>query len=182
MVFAKTLALGALFVSSASFASVSGLYQADCFQPSGEAISIQQNLNFGKFNARQVQVIFADAACKSPAYAFDFQGPYTLDEDGSLNLTATSLKLMPLSAGVAASFNESKLCGLSNWSLNKAKDVAGRDCGGNEIPEVGAVSYDILKEVDDGIVLGELTATKDGSSEAKRPEAFSSVVFKAVAK
>ncbi|MCX6131233.1 MAG: hypothetical protein NTX25_19510 [Proteobacteria bacterium] len=180
MLLANSLVLGSLLSAGVAMANIQGLYQSDCQKTPDQNLSAQLNVNFGQKNARQVQIIYGDAECQQQAYALDYRGPYTLDTDGSLNLVLSTLQLTPLDARIVQSFNQAKLCGYTNWALNAAKNVAGLDCGGTPIPQSGTVSYDRVKEVEGGIVFGELTEAKDGSTVAKRPVGYSDVVFKAV--
>ena len=179
MLQAKALLLASLVMSGSAMATVQGLYQAPC-EKSADGISSQNSVNFGKVNARQVLVVYLDQSCKTAGYAFDVKGPYTLSEDGALDLTSTSFQLLPLNQTLVDAYNEKELCGFKDWALNQPKELSSLNCDGSQFPASGDVSYQSIKEVEGGIVFGDLTTNADGSSVDKRPDEFSSVVYKSV--
>ena len=181
MLSSKVIVLGATLLSSAAMANIQGLYQSDCAPADEPGLSTRTSVNFGKQMARQVKVIYGDDTCTKAAWAFDFQGPYTLAADGALDLTSTVLKLYPLDANVAISFNQISFCGLTDWKLNQPTNINGLDCRGVQFPAEGFVSFDRVSEVEGGIVFGAISEQLDGSTPAKRPVNLDQAnVFKAV--
>jgi hypothetical protein len=181
MLFSKLLVAGALCVSGAAMAGVQGLYQADCWTVEAEGLSVGRSINFEKETATQVQTIYGDLTCAQPAYSFTFQGPYTLAANGAADFTSASIQLTALDARIAASFSAAQLCGFADWEAGAPREVAGLDCGGTQIPAANSVTYDLVKEVEGGIVFGAVTDEKDGSTLEKRPtEVDETTVFKAV--
>lgn len=181
MLFSRVVLVGLTILSSAAVAEVKGLYQSACQASSEPGLSVRSSINFGKVNARQVLMTYSDETCTTPAWAYDFRGPYTLSADGSLDLTVSSLRLYPLDAAVASTFSQTQFCGLENWQLNQGKEIGGLTCKNVDFPLAGFVSYDRVKEVEGGIVFGAISEQFDGSSVAKRPLTFDEQnVFKAV--
>lgn len=181
MLFSKLLVVGALCASGMAMGAVEGLYQADCWPVQEEGLSVGRSVNFEKSSATQVQTIYGDLTCATAAYAFTFKGPYSIAADGAANFTSASIELTAIDARIAAAFTAQKLCGVAEWVAGVPHEVAGLDCGGTQIPAAGSVTYDIVKEVQGGIVFGTVTEDKDGSTLEKRPTAFDeSTVFKAV--
>lgn len=181
MLFSKLLVVGALCVSGAAMAEVQGLYQADCWSVQEEGLSVGRSVNFEKETATQVQTIYGDLTCAQAAYSFTFQGPVAIAEDGAVDFTSASIQLTAIDARIAASFAAAKLCGIADWEAGVAKEVAGLDCGGTQIPAANSVTYDRVKEVAGGIVFGAVTEDKDGSTLEKRPTEYDeTTVFKAV--
>lgn len=181
MIFSKLLVASALCVSGAAMAGVQGLYQADCWSVQDEGLSVGRSINFEKETATQVQTIYGDLTCAQPAYSFTFEGPYTIAQDGATDFTSSSIQLTALDARIAASFAAAQLCGIADWEAGVAKEVAGLDCGGTQIPAANSVTYDRVKEVEGGIVFGAVTEEKDGSTLEKRPTEYDeTTLFKAV--
>jgi hypothetical protein len=181
MLFSKLLVVGALCVSGAAMAEVQGLYQADCWSVQEEGLSVGRSVNFEKETATQVQTIYGDLTCTQAAYSFTFLGPVAIAEDGAVDFTSASIQLTAIDARIAASFAAAKLCGIADWEAGVAKEVAGLDCGGTQIPAANSVTYDRVKEVAGGIVFGAVTEDKDGSTLEKRPTEYDeATLFKAV--
>jgi hypothetical protein len=181
MLFSKLLALGALCVSSMAMAEIQGLYQADCWPVQEEGLSVGRSVDFGKETATQVQTIYGDLSCSAAAYSFTFEGPYSIAADGAIDFTSASIQLTALDTRIAENFTANQLCGVANWEVGVAHEVAGLDCGGTQIPDANSVTYDRVKEVEGGIVFGAVKDGNDGSTSEKRPKEYDeSDIFKAV--
>jgi len=181
MIFSKLLVAGALCVSAVGMADVQGLYQADCWSVEEDGLSVGRSINFEKETATQLQTIYGDLTCAAPAYTFTFQGPYAIEAGGAIDFTSASIQLTAVDDRIAASFAAARLCGIADWETGVAQEVAGLDCGGTQIPAANSVTYDLVKEVEGGIVFGAATEDKDGSTLEKRPTEYDeATIFKAV--
>lgn len=180
MLFSKILVAGSLCVSASAMAAVQGVYQADCRSIAEEGLSVGRSIKFENETATQLQTIYGDLTCTAPAYIFTFQGPYALESSGAINFTSASIQLTAIDAGIAANFAMTKLCGIATWTTGVAEEIAGLVCDGTQIPPANSVTYDLVKEVEGGIVFGAVTAERDGSTLDKRPIAYDEAnIFKA---
>ncbi len=167
-----------LLMGSQAVAAVQGLYGSECL--SVEGLSAYKDLAFDGENLKQVQTVFGDQLCQTPAYDFIFEGPYLIDETlGVLDYSFNSIKLQPLTSEVADNFNHYQLCGIDHWVVSRAENVAGLDCGGQVIPGLETSVYDRIKENKDDIQMGRATDELDGSSPEQRPTALDDVIYHA---
>ncbi len=157
-------------------AEIRGLYGSDCLNVAG--LSAYKDLAFEQEQLTQVQTIFSDDACENAAYNFKIKGPYQLDMSrGALDYEIELVELTPLTEEIAEAFRDHHLCGLDDWELGVAKDVAGQDCGEQVLPPKQVKVYDRLMEDAEGIRLGEAHDEFNGSSPELRPLSFDTVIF-----
>ncbi|MBC7533910.1 MAG: hypothetical protein H7318_20275 [Oligoflexus sp.] len=169
-----------LMASSPVIAEVRGLYGSDCMQAQG--LSAKKDLFFQNQSMENVQTVYADETCAMPVYDFSFVGNFSLDENGrSLDYLYSSIKLRALDARVAEAFNQVALCGYSDWTVNSSREVAGKDCGGQKIPEPGTAVYDLVHESEDqaSIQLGRTSENLDGRSTEARPDELDTLIYTA---
>lgn len=169
-----------LLVSSHAIAEVRGLYGSECMPAQG--LSAKKDLFFQDKSLENVQTVYADDACITPVYDFSFVGSYAVDESGhNLDYHYASIKLRALDPRIADAFNQVTLCGYSNWTVNDAHEVAGKDCGGQMIPAPGTEVFDLVQESDDqaSIQLGRTSETRDGLSFEARPDELDALTYRA---
>lgn len=169
---------GALIFSSPSWAAIQGLYGTECMESQG--LSATKDLLFETDASRLeiIQTVYADLGCDTPAYEFAFSGPFLLDhETGFLDYTFHSIQMRVLDDRIVMAFNDLKLCGIDDWSLDSAREVSSLVCGDMPMPAPGLTLYDIVTEIPDGIQLGLATETLDGLSAEKRPVDFDAHIF-----
>ncbi|MCX6123335.1 MAG: hypothetical protein NTV34_01080, partial [Proteobacteria bacterium] len=85
-----------------------------------------------------------------------------------LNLTAHSAFVTPLDDKHATDFNQSKYCGISDWSPNVEREVTGLSCfsGFKE----GQVIFDIYRIQENHIYFGNTGIWLNGGSDGQRPQ------------
>ena len=177
----KTWLTAAVFITltpSIGKAEIRGLYGTNCLEHAG--ISAVKDMILREQTMEIVQTVYSDLSCALPSYDFSFSGPYDLDAtNGFLNYGYASIKLQALDEKLVQRFNETLLCGFSDWQLNVPKEVSGLECGGQLIPASGSRAYDRIKSrpEDESIQLGLITETEDGLSEESRPSQFESLSF-----
>lgn len=167
-----------LLASNAAVAAVQGSYEAPCAQDE-EGGSSKQIASFDKDAAIKGAVLYDDLECKVAVIGISLNGTYSLDE-GSLDFTTQSVELTALDQFYVDAYNQIQFCGYTDWSLNVGKEVSSLICEDASFPAVGAINYQIIKEVEGGIVFGKYTDVLDGSSDVKRPSEFDSIVFESV--
>ncbi len=159
-------------------AEIRGLYGTNCLE--GHGVSAVKDILFREQAMETVHTIYSDAHCELPAYDFSFSGPYDLDTLSTfLNYAYTSIKLQALSEETVAKFNATSICGISDWQLNKPREVSGLDCNGQGIPVSGTRAFDIVREraIDDSIQLGLIRDDQDGLSPEERPQTFEDLIY-----
>ncbi|WP_141734468.1 hypothetical protein [Oligoflexus tunisiensis] len=167
-----------LWMGTDAHAAIQGLYGSECLQVEG--LSAYKDMAFDGDTLKQVQTVFGDSECLAPAYDFVFEGPYHLDETlGFIDYSFTTIRLTPLSEGVADNFNAYELCGIRNWQAGKPEDVAGLNCGGQRIPRLHTNVYDRIKDHDVGIQMGRASDHLNGSTPNHRPIEFDAVLYHA---
>jgi hypothetical protein len=95
----------------------------------------------------------------------------------NIDFTQISSTITPLTAFVVTDWNTKSVYGYTNWLLNVAKDIAGREASSGDGFEDanGAISYGIFQIKDDGMLYfgdDEINPSYDGSTEAKREQAL----------
>jgi hypothetical protein len=178
MLKSAVFAAALLLMGTGAKAAVQGLYGSDCLHVEG--LSAYKDLAFDEETLKQVQTVFGDQDCQTPAYDFIFEGPYSLDEKtGFLDYSFVSIKLTPLNSQVAENFNQHVLCGFDSWTSGESQKVAGLDCGGQMIPELGIPVYDRIQENQGDIQMGRATDELNGSSMEQRPDLLDAVIYHA---
>jgi len=173
-----------LLAASPLAADIRGLYGSDCLAMEG--LSAKKDFLFKDQSMETVQTVYADLECGVPVYDFSFLGDYIHDADRqTLDHSYSSITLRALDERVTAAFNEVSLCGISDWVLNEAREVAGLECGGQHIPQAGTKVYDIVREAKDdksrfeGLQLGLSSEAEDGLSAETRPTQLDPIVYQA---
>lgn len=167
-----------LWMGAESQAAIQGLYGSDCLHVEG--LSAYKDMAFDGDRLKQVQTVFGDSECLTPAYDFVFEGPYRLDETlGFIDYSFTTIRLTPLSVGIAENFNHYELCGISTWEAGKAQDVAGLDCGGQTIPSLNTAVYDRIRDNAVSIQMGRASNDQNGSTPNHRPMEVDAVIYHA---
>ncbi|MCX6131368.1 MAG: hypothetical protein NTX25_20190, partial [Proteobacteria bacterium] len=87
--------------------------------------------------------------------------------------------LTALDEQVAENFNQHQLCGISNWQVGVAEDVAGLNCGDKQIPALQLRVFDRLRAEGDTIRMSRPSSEFNGSSEELRPRELDTSVFHA---
>lgn len=167
-----------LWMGTEAQAAILGLYGSECLQVEG--LSAYKDMAFDGETLKQVQTVFGDTECHNPAYDFVLEGPYSLDETlGFIDYSFTSIRLKPLSEGVAENFNHYALCGITDWAIDESEDVAGLDCGGQIIPQLNTSVYDRIHDNQVGIRMGHASDELNGSTPNHRPAELDHVVYHA---
>jgi hypothetical protein len=167
-----------LWIGTESQAAIQGLYGSDCLHVEG--LSAYKDMAFDGDRLKQVQTVFGDDQCLTPAYDFVFEGPYRLDETlGFIDYSFTTIRLTPLSAGVAENFNQYELCGLRTWEAGKSQPVAGLNCGGQTIPNLNSSVYDRIRDNQVGIQMGRASSELNGTTPNDRPVELDDVIYHA---
>jgi hypothetical protein len=171
-------AVALLGLSTESQAAIQGLYGSDCLHVEG--LSAYKDMAFDGDSLKQVQTVFGDSECLTPAYDFVFEGPYRLDETlGFIDYSFTSIRLTPLSSAVAENFNYYELCGVQSWEAGKPQNVAGLNCGGQRIPSLHTSVYDRIRDNGLSIQMGRATSDLNGSTPNHRPVELDAVIYHA---
>jgi hypothetical protein len=158
---------------SAAYGMPEGRFKSGCTVEQGASYVIEMTLaeEDGMYGA----IAYLDATCKTPAILQTMKisagndSPSTEVEGASnLDLTINQYLITPVDSRVVSYLNSQKLCGLSNWALNVANDVTGKDCQGHTV-NAGDVVYDIYYNQGNSLWLGDSSGENDGSTEEKRP-------------
>lgn len=138
------------------------------------------------------QSAYLDASCNSLLFIQEISGTFITSantgERKNIDLTLASMTLTSKSSAATNGWNNTSLCGISNWTLNTTRSIVGLTCGSDTMPVVGDKSYDIYYIDTTGdsssgtkkgdLLLGYTGGSNDGSTEAKRPTDLStSVVY-----
>ncbi|HYX32805.1 MAG TPA: hypothetical protein VE954_06800 [Oligoflexus sp.] len=167
-----------LGMGTESHAVIQGLYGSECLHVEG--LSAYKDMAFDKDTLKQVQTVFGDNECSLPAYDFVFEGPYRIDEQlGYIDYSFDTIRLTPLSEGVAENFNQYGLCGITSWTAGKAEHVAGLNCGGQQIPNLNTFVYDRIVDNRNGIQMGRASEDLNGSTPNHRPDEVDDVIYHA---
>ncbi len=167
-----------LWVGTESYAAIQGLYGSDCLHVEG--LSAYKDMAFDGDTLKQVQTVFGDDECLTPAYDFVFEGPYRLDETlGFIDYSFTTIRLTPLSAGIAENFNLYELCGINTWKAGQGQNVAGLSCGGQTIPGLNTMVHDRLRDNSVSIQMGRASHDLNGSTPNHRPVELDDVIYHA---
>lgn len=168
-----------LWMGSESQAAIQGLYGSDCLQVDG-FLSAYKDIVFGVDTLKQVQTVFSDKSCLTPAYDFVFEGPYRLDETlGFIDYSFTTISLKPLNEAVADKFNEYKLCGITTWRVKSSENVAGLNCGGTIIPQLNTSVYDRVRDNTVNVQMGLASPDLNGATPNHRPIELDAVLYHA---
>jgi hypothetical protein len=171
-------AVALLGMGTSSQAAIQGLYGSDCLHVEG--LSAYKDMAFDYGTLKQVQTVFGDDECQTPAYDFMFEGPYSLDETlGFIDYSFTMIRLTPLNASVAENFNHYELCGIKSWEAGKGQDVAGLNCGGQTIPSLNTSVYDRIRDNKGDIQMGRASSDFNGSTPNHRPVEMDVVIYHA---
>lgn len=76
-------------------------------------------------------------------YSVSFEGTYEVPSPGKIDLLVATRGLTPMSANTADSFNQDKMCGQTDWTAGKRKDIKPELCAIN----LGELKHDIIKDI-----------------------------------
>ncbi len=178
----KQLALttGLLMPAGMSHGAVRGLYGSDCLAV--ESISATKDLLFKEQSLEILQTFYADQSCERPTYDISFTGPYAINLDlSAVNYRYGSIRLRVLDATLLEPFNRMAICGITDWTLNAAREISGLECAGQTFPKAGTLIYDSIQEdpKTGAVQMGLGDDLHDGSSPEARPQAFAPQIFHA---
>jgi hypothetical protein len=157
-----------------------GSWNSNCYSQSAQG-QTQYGLDKMQIDDKTMAVdsaIYSDATCASKAIAtIHSGGDLAVNSDSSApagtddaDLTLNSLTLAFHNTEYVSYMNSEQFCGYSNWAIDQAQDVLGKNCGGQAMPTNGSVSYDIIGLGTDGkLHMGLLTDTLTGVSVETRP-------------
>lgn len=134
--------------------------------------------------------VYSDASCSSQSIATihtsedlalstDSNTPQGV-EDADLTLAALTIAFH--SAQYISYMNSEQFCGYNNWVIDQPQDVLGKNCGNQQLPSEGTVSYDIIGLDSTGALhMGLTTSDLPGTSAATRPTSLdTNVVYSKV--
>lgn len=117
---------------------------------------------------------YSDSGCKTAAYSEVYDFNYGIGNDlaspegaKELDQTVTAATITILSDALVGAMNQSKYCGISDWSKDTPKDVTGKDCNGRSVV-VGSTQYTSLLVQGTKLWLGSSRSGNDGKTTAKR--------------
>jgi len=161
------------FISSASLASgLQGTWQGPCY-PTSQGY-LQDEMKFDGTSFEVVTLHSSSDKCDSPNIRIESSGSFVeIDTDAGsiipINLTPGSTYFTPLTSAIALSLNIDGLCGIRNWKANQQREVSGKKCDNQTIPQIGQIDYNIYSEASGTLYFGNETAQKDGHTPESRP-------------
>lgn len=119
--------------------------------------------------------VFLDDGCQQPALDETVSGTAdslgadaTVQDAKDINFTVTKATLTPRSDKAVQLLNDASYCGLTGWEKDKAVDVLGKDCAGEDWQN-GEVIYDVYKRDGDQLRFGASMIFFDKTDAGERP-------------
>lgn len=162
--------------------SLQGHWKQDCQIIEGDDV-IQVELDVSGDIWKWQGYGFEDEKCKIPYIAYEevysaekvveiASGKFDLD------FIANEISYTPLSREVAEALNMARYCEIQDWKDHQKTLVTGRACDDRQLRRAGDRSYQRIKTVEDGLWWGLYSDSMDGSTPAKRPESYETLMFK----
>lgn len=93
-------------------------------------------------------------------------------EKENLNLVTEKITYTSLSNEVSEALNLGAYCGLKNWKTKVEQNVTGLECDHYLQLKAGQAFYQLLKTEKSSLLLGQEMGTKNGRTEATRPDIY----------
>lgn len=145
--------------------------QGEWYQPCRNQV-----LRMEDFKGNEVTLtenFFGDTTCKTPLLVFLNEGTYTLPQAGWMNFRFTAVLIRLTDARLVADFNQRKMCGITDWQLNKERTISGQLCeifyAGQRAPAAGDMRYGIYRLDNDRLTFGKLSRANNATTPEKRP-------------
>lgn len=157
-----------------------GEWSTGCWGNPGLNLSFRNIIRFDGKSYAMLAETFSEPKCVSQIFSTEERGLY---ESGAplstppgaveLNQVLQANFITLTSESYVKTYNEKSICGYQDWTLNVAKNVTGKKCGGSVNPSAGAKFYDfyLTGKVDGETRLstGYFDEDHDGSSPTHRP-------------
>lgn len=93
-------------------------------------------------------VLYADSGCQRLNLTIEYVANFSTGPDlvggTALDLLPTKIMFTLPNAEVVSYYNANKSCGISDWVLDKPKNVSGKFCFPSLMPTVGQTGFDIF--------------------------------------
>ena len=115
---------------------------------------------------------FEDEKCEVPYLVIDRVFKIQSLENEKLNLATEKISYTSLSNEVSEALNMAAYCGLKTWKTKVEQNVTGRECDHYLQLKAGQAFYQILKADEGLLLIGQDMGTKNGRTEATRPDTY----------
>lgn len=132
-------------------------------------LKVQTDL-LGKFSL--TITAFEDEKCEVPYLVIDRRFKIQSFKSENLNLVTEKISYTSLSNEVSEALNMGAYCGLKNWKTKVEQNVTGRECNHYLQLKAGQAFYQLLKADNALLWLGQDMGTKNGRTEANRPDSY----------
>ncbi len=161
---------------------LAGTWETDCY--GGDFLGLSKSSAKVVFSAigdfDRVSTLFSGDTCAEKALQLSVSGTYDVVgaaqgvEGGAdnLNFTVSKATLTPFTDGAVTALNAANYCGVSNWSIGAAVEIAAKDCMGDTVTQ-GEVVLDIYRiEQEKRLLLGDSLLWFDKNKPTERPTAL----------
>lgn len=174
------LVLFALLVPEHSIAqNLNGAWLQDCLSGNRRVETFRERIVIYE------ERYFADAECRTPWLLFRI--PSTFFARGSeIDSRADAHEILLMDARAVDDFNRRRVCGFADWTLGRARRVSGLACDvfrwgtPMRVPPAGTWNYGIWKLEGGLLFFGRLEPGRDGSTPARRPNAWNARFFRKI--
>ena len=143
--------------SSSSTTELEGTWQTPCHLPEGSSYYRIKKLTVSGTNWTDTAEYHSDSSCATDydlwiatwgslsigdAMVFDSYGS-SGGSGAQFTMTLSENTYTPQNSGTVSWDNTNSYCGITDWVLNTAHDVAGKTCGGSTLQSIGTAYYGI---------------------------------------
>lgn len=162
-----------LLSTTAMGGELNGAWSTGCMDDDGTQGNYTYTFSDDSFTG--VMTNYNDAECKQGILTFAIQASYVGGTEAPrapakiFDATVVSVTATLHDARYVDYFNQSTVCGFSDWALDVAKDLTGATCGDEKMASAGDKMYNIYAISGNQLTLGETTDELDGKTPETRP-------------
>lgn len=120
---------------------------------------------------------FEDENCLIPYLRYNQYFVVETKQGDNLNLKTSKITYATLSDEVSETLNLMQYCGITNWNKNSEQDVTGQICDEYQQLAKDQTLFQIFKQIDNTLYLGNIDHQKNGRDESRRPNQWDELGF-----